>query len=183
MTQGPTREVVDSIGESKGASVSSVKRRLRLEAHANLIRERLARRVDALRSRARNLRDPSIEIARHPMTATVVCGAAALAIGAGVGLATVRLSTRRERARMARWDAWARIITHPERVSPARSGFLSTTVKRGLTGVLVAALAAVTKHYVGKLLEGAQTDPESPPYLLRSPDPFPPPRRADSGSR
>ena len=183
MTQGPTRDVVDSIGETKGAHRSSVNRRLRLEAQANVVRTRLARRVDALRSRARDLRDPSIEIARHPMTATIVCGVAALAIGASVGLATIRVSTRRERIRRAKWDAWVRIVAHPERVSPARSGFLSTTLKRGLTGVFVAALAAVTRHYVGKLLEDAHAVPESLTYLLTSPDPFPPPRRSDGGSR
>lgn len=168
---------------ARGAGATSTagsRERLALEAQANAVRARLAARLDALVDRKRRLLDPSEELKRHPREALVLGGTVALLLVAGLGVVAYRVSTREARARRARWDGWARLVAHPERVSPKRPSFLLTVLEKSASAAVVATLTAVAKHLVVRHIDRASLE-VSPLPLRDPPGPSSPPHRPAAG--
>jgi hypothetical protein len=121
--------------------------------------------------------DPADELRRHPKAALVLAGTAAVLVATGVGVVAYRRSTRKERARRERRDAWVRLVTPPERVSLKPRGFLLGMLASGASAALTATLAAVARHFVTRLLDAPSAAPR-PGGPRAEPDPFPPPAPA-----
>jgi hypothetical protein len=133
-------------------NVSVSAKRRGLEARADYARARLLTTLAALQRRKQTLLDPAAELRRHPEVAIGVGGGLAVAFGLGVGAVAYRMATRKERARRARWDAWVRLLAHPERSTRKPAGFALGIVEKGLSAAVTAAVAAVAKHLVEQAL-------------------------------
>jgi hypothetical protein len=135
--------------------------------------------LDALINRKRRLLNPQDALRRHPKAALALAGTSALLIASGIGFVAYRSSTRKDRAHRENWTAWARVVAHPESVSPSLSGFLLVMLQKCASASLAATIAAVAKHYVVRLLEErphsvgrvhgprAERDPFPSPPLVR----------------
>ena len=148
-----------------------------LEAQANAVRARLAARLDTLVERKRRLLTPAAELQRHPREALMLGGVVAVMLLAGAGAVAYRMSTREERARRTRWEGWRRLVAHPERAPKARPGFVLGVLERSASAAVVATLAAIAKHVVTKVLDGAPVG-AAPPHDL--PAALFPPHQRDS---
>jgi hypothetical protein len=141
----------------------SPRRRRSLEAQADFMLARLSERVESIRVKKRRLLNPTEEMRRH-REATVVLGASIIALlGASVAVAARRVSTRKTRARRARWDAWLLLLKHPEHVVAKPPHFLRTLLERAAS----AAVASTLAHLIGRYVDKALTDrPDRPPRAL-----------------
>jgi hypothetical protein len=167
-----------TIADTVKDATTRPKERRGLEAQADFVRARLVRRLDALLERKRHLLNPVEELQQHAALAVAVSAGAALLLGTGVAVLAYRVSTRKERARRARWAGWLRLVTHPERVTPKSHGFLRGVAEKSVSAVVAASLAAAAKHLISELAEHPLSLPA--PLTRRlppSPDPFPSPHR------
>jgi hypothetical protein len=123
-----------------------------LEARADLILARLVARIESIRTRKRRLLDPKEEMRRHRGATAILGASATILLGMSVAAAAHRVSTRKRRARRARWDGWMRLVKHPDHVAAKPPNFLLTLLERATSAAVASTLAHVVRHYVDEVL-------------------------------
>jgi hypothetical protein len=129
------------------APSNGARRRLAIEAQAEFVRARLQRAVEMLRDRKRLLLDPAEEARRHPAAALAAAGSAVVVLGAGALLFGYRISTRTERVRRRRMEAWMRLVRRPESVALAPP-LSQRLLERAVAAVLTTAITALGKRWL-----------------------------------
>jgi hypothetical protein len=132
--------------------------RAELERQADMARERLVGRLDAIDRKRHELLDLRIQLRRH--IDEVRLGAGALLSGALVVAALrIQASQRgRQRIREERWRALGRLWKHPERVARRRRSFWAVA----LGNLAVAIATFVVAEGARKLVEGRRRLPRAP---------------------